>query len=35
MGQAKAEEEVEKIMKMVDKNNSGAIDYTGKITLFN
>ena len=29
MGQIEAEDEVERIMKLVDKNNSGAIDYTG------
>lgn len=29
MNDFQAEEEVEKIMKSVDKNNSGAIDYTG------
>jgi Ca2+-binding EF-hand superfamily protein len=29
MGDKEAEDEVEKIFKMVDKNHSGAIDYTG------
>jgi Ca2+-binding EF-hand superfamily protein len=29
MNDFQAEEEVDKIMKSVDKNNSGAIDYTG------
>ena len=29
MGQAEAEEEVTKIMSVVDKNNSGEIDYSG------
>ena len=29
MNNAQAEEEVEKILKCVDKNNSGTIDYTG------
>ena len=34
MGQAQAEEEVDRIMKMVDKNNSGAIDYTGNNFIY-
>jgi len=29
MNEVQAEEEVNKIMQVVDKNNSGAIDYTG------
>lgn len=29
MNEVQAEEEVNKIMQSVDKNNSGAIDYTG------
>lgn len=29
MGENEAEEEVEKIMQAVDKNNSGEIDFTG------
>ena len=29
LGAAEAEEEVTKIMQQVDKNNSGAIDYSG------
>lgn len=29
MNAAKAEEEVERIMKTVDTNHSGSIDYTG------
>jgi calcium-dependent protein kinase len=29
LGVAEAEEEVNKIMQQVDKNNSGAIDYSG------
>jgi calcium-dependent protein kinase len=32
MGQAEAEEEVNKIMAQVDKNNSGEIDYSGTNT---
>ena len=34
MGQLEAEEEVERMMKLVDKNNSGAIDYTGNFRFF-
>jgi len=30
LNQAQAEEEVDRIMREVDKNNSGAIDYSGK-----
>lgn len=30
MNEVQAQEEVDKIMSIVDKNNSGAIDYTGK-----
>ena len=33
MNDFQAEEEVDKIMKSVDKNNSGAIDYTGFLWL--
>ena len=29
MNAAQAEEEVERVMQNVDKNNSGSIDYTG------
>jgi Ca2+-binding EF-hand superfamily protein len=29
MNATNAEQEVERIFKMVDKNNSGSIDYTG------
>lgn len=29
MGESEAEEEVDKIMQAVDKNNSGEIDFTG------
>ncbi len=32
MNNVQAEEEVEKILKCVDKNNSGSIDYTGFFT---
>ena len=31
MGENEAEEEVDKIMEIVDKNNSGEIDFTGFI----
>ena len=31
MNEVQAQEEVDRIMSVVDKNNSGAIDYTGKI----
>ena len=31
MNAAQAEEEVNRILKVVDKNNSGTIDYTGRI----
>ena len=30
MGENEAEEEVEKIMQTIDKNNSGEIDFTGR-----
>jgi Ca2+-binding EF-hand superfamily protein len=33
MNEAEAEEEVNRIMSEVDKNNSGAIDYSGKARL--
>jgi calcium-dependent protein kinase len=33
MNAAQAEEEVEKIMKSVDRDNSGHIDYTGEQTF--
>ncbi len=32
MNAGEAEEEVNRIMSQVDKNNSGAIDYSGKIS---
>lgn len=37
MNEVQAEEEVNKIMQSVDKNNSGAIDYTGlsRISIIN
>ena len=35
MNPAEAEEEVNKMMAQVDKNNSGAIDYSGKIINLN
>jgi len=33
MGSEDAEREVEAIMKAVDSNGSGSIDYTGKTTI--